>query len=126
MANLYIFNLLSYNSILKYYKGILKYFEKSPVEYCDTYLDIIENLLKTAGYQLERKAETKEDFYSDFMSELYKLQSLKSDENPKMSNKNRFKIMDITDLYKRNWNVREIVEEDIDDGFKKNKDKKRK
>ena len=60
------------------------------------------------------------------MSELYKLQSLKSDENPKMSNKNRFKIMDITDLYKRNWNVREIVEEDIDDGFKKNKDKKRK
>ena len=126
MANLYIFNLLSYDSILKYYKGILKYFEKSPVEYCDTYLDIIENLLKTAGYQLERKAETKEDFYSDFMSELYKLQSLKSYENPKMSNKNRFKIMDITDLYKRNWNVREIVEDDMDNSFKKNKDKRKK
>jgi hypothetical protein len=126
MANLYIFNLLSYDSILKYYKGILKYFEKSPVEYCDTYLDIIENLLKTAGFQLENNATNKEIFYSDFMDELYKLQGLKSDENPKMSNKNRFKIMDITDLYKRNWNVRQVEEEDNENTFKKNKEKRRK
>jgi hypothetical protein len=126
MANLFVFNLLSYNSILKYYKGILKYFDISPVEYSDIYLDIIENLLKTSGYQLESKAETKEDFYNDFMSELYKLQGVKCDENPKMSNKNRFKIMDITDLYKRNWNVRETVEEDIDNIFKKNKDNRKK
>jgi hypothetical protein len=126
MANLFVFNLLSYDSILKYYKGILKYFDISPVEYSDIYLDIIENLLKTAGYQLESKAQTKDDFYNDFMSELYKLQGVKCDENPKMSNKNRFKIMDITDLYKRNWNVREILTEDVDNGFKKNKDKRRK
>jgi hypothetical protein len=125
MANLFIFNLLSYDSILKYYKGIIKYFEISPIEYCDIYLDIIENLLKTAGYQLQEKSNSKDQFYNDFMSELYKLQGVKSDENPKMSNKNRFKIMDITDLYKRNWNVREIVEEDVENGFKKNKDKRR-
>jgi hypothetical protein len=125
MANLFVFNLLSYDSILKYYNGILKYFEICPLEYCDTYLDIIENLLKTAGYQLEQKAQTKEDFYNDFMSELYKLQGLKSDENPKMSNKNRFKVMDITDLYKRNWNVRQVMDDETDNSFKKNKDKKK-
>lgn len=125
MANLYVFNLISYDSILKYYKGILKYFNVSPVEYCDIYLDIIENLLKTAGYQLEKNSNSKEDFYNDYMSELYKFQNMKNDENPKMSNKNRFKIMDMTDLYKRNWNVREVIEEDLDSGFKKNKDRKR-
>jgi hypothetical protein len=126
IANLYVFNLISYDSILKYYKGILKYFDISPIEYSDTYLDIIENLLKTAGYQLETNANSKEDFYNDFMSDLYKLQGIKSDENPKMNNKNRFKIMDMTDLYKRNWNVRQVVDDDMDNTFKKNKDKRRK
>jgi hypothetical protein len=126
MANLFVFNLLSYESILKYYNGILKYFNMSPVEYCDIYLDIIESLLKTAGYQLEQKAPSKDDFYDDFMNELYDLQGQKLDNNPRMSNKNRFKLMDITDLYKRNWNVRELVDDDTDNTFKKNKDKRRK
>jgi hypothetical protein len=34
--------------------------------------------------------------------------------------------MDITDLYKRNWNVRQSMDEDTDNSFKKNKDKRRK
>jgi hypothetical protein len=124
MANLFVFNLLSYDNLLRYYNGIIRYFDVSPVEYSDTYLDVIESLLKTAGYQLEKKSNSKEDFYNDFMRELYKLQGMKIDENPKMSNKNRFKIMDITDLYKRNWNVREVIDDDTENGFKKSKNKR--
>jgi len=125
IANLFVFGLLSYENVLQFYKGLIRYFELSPVEYCDSYLETIEQILVTAGYQLEKKAETKEKFYEDFMSVLYKYQGIKADVNPRMSNKNRFKLMDITDLYKRNWNVRELVDDDTDNTFKKNKDKRK-
>jgi len=125
IANLFVFNLVSYDSILKYYDGILKYFNMSPVEYCDIYLTIIENLLKTAGYQLEKNANSKEEFKNDFMNELYKLQELTVNNNPRMSNKNRYKIMDITDLYCRNWNVRELVEDEKENTFRRNRDRRR-
>jgi hypothetical protein len=124
IANLFIFNLITYENVLQFYNGLIQYFELSPIEYCDTYLDTIEQILNTAGYQLERKAVTKEQFYEDFMSVLYKYQNIKADVNPKMSNKNRFKMMDITDLYKRKWNVKDTNEDNQTD-FKKNKEKKR-
>lgn len=126
IANLFVFGLLKYEDVTKFYKGLVRYFELSPVEYCDNYLDTIEQILVTAGHQLEKSAESKEKFYEDYMSVLYKYQNIKVDENSRMSNKNRFKMMDMTDLYKKGWNVKNNIDDSmVDQGFKKNKDKKR-
>ena len=126
IANLFVYELLGYEVVLKFYKNLIESFETVPLEYCDNYLDTVEQILKTAGYHLEKRASSSKRFYDDFMDILNKYQNTKQDVNPRMSNKNRFKLMDITDLHKRNWNVRETVEEDTEGGFKKNKKDKKK
>jgi len=110
IANMFVHKLLSYDEVKKYYDGLLSYFELSPVEYCDTYIDSMCQMMKLAGYVLEKTAATKELFSGDFMDVLYKYQATKHEENPKMSNKNRFAIMDITDLYKRGWDMNRVEE----------------
>jgi hypothetical protein len=68
-------------------------------------------MIRLAGYSLEKSAESKDAFYNDFMKVLYDYQALKSSDNPKMTNKNRFAIMDVTDLYKRGWDMNRYEED---------------
>lgn len=111
IANMFVHGLLAYEEVKKYYDGLLSYFDLAPVEYCDTYLDSICQMLRLSGYLLEKAAVSKEQFYDDFMKVLYEYQETKQDVNPKMTNKNRFAIMDVTDLYKRGWDM--VREEEI-------------
>jgi hypothetical protein len=71
-------------------------------------------MVRLAGYSLEKSAESKDAFQNDFMKVLYTYQAMKTDENPKMSNKNRFSIMDVTDLYKRGWDMNRVEEENTE------------
>jgi hypothetical protein len=126
IANMFVYGMLEYDVVLKFYRNLIESFETAPLEYCDNYLDTVEQILNTAGYHLEKRASSREQFYEDFMDILNRYQNMRQDVNPRMSNKNRFKLMDITDLHKKNWNVREVVEEDSDGSFKKNKKDKKK
>jgi hypothetical protein len=109
IANMFVHGLLTYDEVKQYYDGLVSYFELSPVEYCDTYIDSICQMMRIAGYLLE-KSSTKEKFKTDFMDVLTKYQEMKQTDNPKMSNKNRFAMMDITDLYKRGWDMNRVEE----------------
>jgi len=105
IANMFVHGLLEYDEVKKFYDGLLSYFDLAPVEYCDTYLDSICQMLRLAGYLLEKSAASKEKFQDDFMRVLFEYQETKQESNAKMSNKNRFAIMDVTDLYKRGWDM---------------------
>lgn len=110
IANMFVHGLLTYTEVKQYYDGLLSYFELSPVEYCDTYIDSICQMARLSGYLLEKSAESKERFHTDFMAILMTYQETKHEDNPKMSNKNRFAIMDVTDLYRRGWDMNRVEE----------------
>lgn len=111
IANLFVHSIMPYSEVKRYYDGLLSYFELAPLEYCDSYIESICQMMRLAGYSLEKSAESKDAFRADFIDVLYKYQEMKTDENPKMTNKNRFAIMDVTDLYKRGWDMERYEEE---------------
>jgi hypothetical protein len=77
IANLFVYELLGYEVVLKFYKNLIESFETVPLEYCDNYLDTVEQILKTAGYHLEKRASSSKRFYDDFMDILNKYQNTK-------------------------------------------------
>jgi hypothetical protein len=114
IANLFVHSIMTYDEVKRYYDGLISYFELAPLEYCDSYIESICQMVRLAGYSLEKSAESKDAFQNDFMKVLYTYQAMKTDENPKMSNKNRFSIMDVTDLYKRGWDMNRVEEENTE------------
>jgi hypothetical protein len=117
IANLFVHSIMSYDEVKRYYDGLISYFELAPLEYCDSYIESICQMIRLAGYSLEKSAESKDAFDNDFMKVLYTYQAMKTDENPKMSNKNRFAIMDVTDLYKRGWDMNRGGDEENTESF---------
>jgi len=111
IANMFVQHMITYQEVKQYYDGLLNYFDIAPLEYCDSYIESICQMIRLAGYSLEKSAESKDTFYNDFMKVLYDYQVVKSSDNPKMTNKNRFAIMDVTDLYKRGWDMNRYEED---------------
>lgn len=97
IANLFKLDLLSYDIVKKYFDGLIDYFNNSPTQYTDKYLDTIISVLSNCGKELELTTN-KETFYEDFMKLVLEIK----DKNV-VKGKYKFKLLDLIELYENNW-----------------------
>jgi hypothetical protein len=97
IANLFKFDLLSYDIVKKYFDGLIEYFNNSPAQYADKYLDTIISVLSNCGKELELSTD-KDKFYDDFMKLVFEIK----DKNT-VKGKYKFKLLDLIELYENKW-----------------------
>lgn len=99
IANLYKFNIVSYDTVFKNYKLLISLTKNAPKDYVGKYIDAIVSILSNCGSKLEN--DFPNVFKDNFMAICYEL----SKENDTLVPKYRFKLMDICDKYENNWTV---------------------
>lgn len=96
ITNLYIYDTISQEIMENYFNSLVSYIEASPIEYIGKYIDALSTILDKCGKKLQDKY--KGNFSNTFMDIFYKLP-----EKKKLSNKYKFKLLDIRDKYENNW-----------------------
>jgi hypothetical protein len=99
IANLFKFDIVSYETVNKNYKYLVTLTEKAPSEYIGKYIDAIVSILSNCGSRLQ--SDNPNVFKENFMDICYKLCLKENNLIPKY----RFKLMDICDKYENNWTV---------------------
>ncbi len=99
IANLYKYNIVSYETVFKNYELLISLTKKAPKDFVGKYIDAIVSILNNCGSKLEN--DYPNIFKKNFMEICYSL----SKETQHLIPKYRFKLMDICDKYENNWSV---------------------
>ena len=99
IANLYKYNIVSYETVFKNYELLISLTQNAPKDYVGKYIDAIVSILSNCGAKLEN--DYPNIFKENFMEICYTL----SKENGNLIPKYRFKLMDICDKFENNWSV---------------------
>lgn len=97
ISNLYKYDLLKYDTIKKYFNGLMEYTKHSPQEYIEKYLDTLISIINNCGMELDKAYPDK--FKNDFMGPVYELKDNKN----QIKQKFKFKLLDLIELYENNW-----------------------
>ena len=97
ISNLFNYNLVSYELVLNYYKGLEEYAVNSPKDTIGIYIDTIVSIISSCGKSLSQY--DKESFNTNFLKIAIEL----SKNREKVIAKYRFKLLDLIDLAHNNW-----------------------
>ena len=97
ISNLFNYNLVSYDLVLNYYKGLTKFVENSPKETIGIYIDTLVSIIKSCGKAL------RDHDSSQFDDNFLKIAKTLSKDKEKIIAKYRFKIFDVIDIVSNNW-----------------------
>tara|TARA_B100001094_G_C18163120_1_gene790509 strand:+ start:389 stop:1288 length:900 start_codon:yes stop_codon:yes gene_type:complete len=97
IANLYKYEMVSYDIVLSYYNKLIAYTKAAPIDYIGKYIDAIVSIIDNCGEDLEKY--NKAVFKNNFMDLCFDLINNKE----KLPAKYRFKLMGVCDKYNSNW-----------------------
>ena len=97
IANLYKYEMVSYDIVLSYYNKLIAYTNAAPMDYIGKYIEAIVSIIDNCGEDLEKYNNA--TFKENFMDMCFDLVNNKA----KLPPKYRFKLMSICDKYNSNW-----------------------